>query len=129
LRFVIRTDEASALTNAQILAQCGIHIAALRLVHEFGCDTNGIQYQQGLKDTVPASDLVEGLLNNADRPPVCDEMGTLAKPEVPWPARSLVPVKVRAHGSERRAIDPDSGWLADLLGKESHRYLARSDQS
>ena len=30
----------------------------------------GIQYQQGLKDLAPASDLVEGLLNNVDRPPV-----------------------------------------------------------
>jgi hypothetical protein len=32
----------------------------------------GIQYQQGLKDICPASDLVEGLLNNVDRPPVKD---------------------------------------------------------
>ena len=30
----------------------------------------GIQYQQGLKDLLPASDLVEGTLNNTDRPPV-----------------------------------------------------------
>src|SRR5207248_607494 len=30
----------------------------------------GIQYQQGLKDLAPASDLAEGLLNNSDRPPV-----------------------------------------------------------
>jgi hypothetical protein len=29
-----------------------------------------IQYQQGLKDLAPASDLVEGTLNNVDRPPV-----------------------------------------------------------
>ena len=47
-----------------------MYIAALRLADEFGCDTIGIQYQQGLKDLVPASDLVEGLLNNVDRPPV-----------------------------------------------------------
>src|SRR6516165_9091131 len=33
----------------------------------------GIQYQQGLKDLTPASDLVEGLLNNVDRPPVYHE--------------------------------------------------------
>ena len=32
--------------------------------------TIGIQYQQGLKDLLPASDLVEGTLNNTDRPPV-----------------------------------------------------------
>ena len=37
---------------------------------DFGCDAIGIQYQQGLKDLLPASDLAEGMLNNADRPPV-----------------------------------------------------------
>ena len=47
-----------------------MYIAALRIADEFGCDAIGIQYQQGLKDLAPASDLVEGLLNNADRPPV-----------------------------------------------------------
>jgi hypothetical protein len=40
---------------------------------EFGCATIGIQYQQGLKDLCPASDLVEGTLNNVDRPPVFRE--------------------------------------------------------
>jgi hypothetical protein len=73
LRFVIGTDEASELTDAQILAQCKMYIAAVRIAHEFGCDAIGIQYQQGLKDLVPASDLAEGLLNNADRSPVYDE--------------------------------------------------------
>jgi hypothetical protein len=47
-----------------------MYVAALRLADEFGCSTIGIQYQQGLKDLAPASDLVEGLLNNVDRPPV-----------------------------------------------------------
>ena len=47
-----------------------MYVAALRIADEFGCDTVGIQYQQGLKDLAPASDLVEGLLNNVDRPPV-----------------------------------------------------------
>jgi hypothetical protein len=42
----------------------------VRLADEFGCATIGIQYQQGLKDLLPASDLVEGTLNNSDRPPV-----------------------------------------------------------
>jgi hypothetical protein len=45
-------------------------VAAVRLAAEFGCATVGIQYQQGLKDLAPASDLVEGVLNNVDRPPV-----------------------------------------------------------
>ncbi len=42
----------------------------LRIADDFGCDLVGIQYQQGLKDLAPASDLAEGLLNNVDRPPV-----------------------------------------------------------
>lgn len=58
------------LTDGQILEQCKMYIAALRIADEFGCDLIGIQYQQGLKDMAPASDLVEGLLNNVERPPV-----------------------------------------------------------
>jgi hypothetical protein len=58
------------LTEAQILLQCKMYVAAVRLADDFGCATIGIQYQQGLKDLLPASDLVEGLLNNLDRPPV-----------------------------------------------------------
>jgi len=42
----------------------------MRIADEFGCATIGIQYQQGLKDLLPASDLVEGTLNNCKRPPV-----------------------------------------------------------
>ena len=52
-----------------------MYIAAVRIAHDFGCDAIGIQYQQGLKDMVPASDLAEGLLNNAERPPVFAEGG------------------------------------------------------
>ena len=37
-----------------------MYIAALRIADDFGCDLVGIQYQQGLKDLLPASDLVEG---------------------------------------------------------------------
>jgi hypothetical protein len=63
-------DAACELTETQTLQQCKMYAAALRLADEFGCDAVGIQYQQGLKDLAPASDLVEGLLNNVDRPPV-----------------------------------------------------------
>jgi hypothetical protein len=62
--------EETELTEAQTLEQCKMYIAAVRLADEFGCATVGIQYQQGLKDLAPASDLAEGLLNNMDRPPV-----------------------------------------------------------
>jgi hypothetical protein len=72
MRFLTGSDPATELTDAQILDQCKMYIAALRIADEFGCSLVGIQYQQGLKDLAPASDLVEGLLNNVDRPPVTD---------------------------------------------------------
>ena len=75
MRFVTGPDPARDLTDAQILDQCRMYIAALRIAADFGCDVIGIQYQQGLKDLAPASDLAEGLLNNADRPPVKDREG------------------------------------------------------
>ena len=73
--FVTGPDPETDLTDSQILEQCKMYIAAVRMAHEFGCDAIGIQYQQGLKDMTPASDLVEGLLNNVVRPPVYDSSG------------------------------------------------------
>jgi hypothetical protein len=73
MKFNYGTDEATDLTVAQVLAQCKMYIAAVRIADEFGCATIGIQYQQGLKDLTPASDLAEGLLNNVERPPVYEE--------------------------------------------------------
>ena len=70
LSFKTGPNPETDLTDAQILDQCRMYIAALRIGDEFGCAAIGIQYQQGLKDLTPASDLAEGLLNNADRPPV-----------------------------------------------------------
>jgi hypothetical protein len=70
MRFHTGKDEKNDLTDRQILWQCKMYIAALRIADEFGCDCIGIQYQQGLKDLLPATDLVEGTLNNTDRPPV-----------------------------------------------------------
>ncbi len=70
LKFNTGKNPAEELTDAQIHEQCRMYIAAVRIADDFSCDAIGIQYQQGLKDMVPASDLVEGLLNNADRPPV-----------------------------------------------------------
>ena len=70
VNFVTGEDGENELTDSQILEQCKMYIAAVRLAHDFGCATMGIQYQQGLKDMTPASDLAEGLLNNVERPPV-----------------------------------------------------------
>jgi hypothetical protein len=71
MKFRTGTDPATQLTDDQILDQCRMYISALRIADQFGCAVIGIQYQQGLKDLTPASDLPEGLLNNVDRPPVC----------------------------------------------------------
>ena len=68
--FVTGTDEETELTARQILEQLKMYIAAVRMADDFGCAAIGIQYQQGLKDMAPASDLAEGLLNNVERPPV-----------------------------------------------------------
>jgi len=68
--FVTGTDEDTELTDAQILEQLKMYIAAMRIAADFHCDAIGIQYQQGLKDMAPASDLAEGLMNNVERPPV-----------------------------------------------------------
>lgn len=70
MHFAIGSDEATELTERQVLEGLQMYEAAVRLAHDFGCAAIGIQYQQGLKDTCVASDLTEGLLNNPDRPPV-----------------------------------------------------------
>ncbi len=70
MKFHTGPAHATDLTEEQILMQCKVYVAAVRIADDFGCDTIGIQYQQGLKDLLPASDLVEGTLNNLDRPPV-----------------------------------------------------------
>ena len=75
MQFKWGTNEETELTRLQTLAQCKMYIAAVRIADEFSCDTIGIQYQQGLKDLTVASDLVEGLLNNEDRPPVYSKEG------------------------------------------------------
>jgi hypothetical protein len=72
VRFITGPNPETDLTDEQVLEQCKMYIATVRLARAFGCDAVGIQYQQGLKDMTPASDLVEGLLNNAERPPVYD---------------------------------------------------------
>jgi hypothetical protein len=70
VKFAFGKDAATDLTLEQVLDQCKMYISAVRIAKEYGCDAIGIQYQQGLKDMVAASDLAEGMLNNAERPPV-----------------------------------------------------------
>jgi hypothetical protein len=70
LKFLTGPNPETDLTDDQIHMQCKMYIAAMRIADDFGCDLIGIQYQQGLKDLLPASDLVEGTLNDSVRPPV-----------------------------------------------------------
>ncbi|PTY04932.1 fucose isomerase [Opitutaceae bacterium EW11] len=85
LKFHFGTDEATELTENQVLWQCKTYVAAVRIAEEFGAAAIGIQYQQGLKDLLPASDLVEGTLNNSDRPPVKNADGKVIREGEPIP--------------------------------------------
>jgi len=76
-------DPEKSLTRDQVLWQCKTYVAACRIADEFGCESIGIQYQQGLKDLLPASDLVEGTLNSTDRPPVKNAAGRVIRPGEP----------------------------------------------
>jgi len=79
MKFHLGKNEKKDLTVRQLLWQCKTYVAALRIADEFGCESIGIQYQQGLKDLLPASDLVEGILNNSDRPPVRNGKGQVIR--------------------------------------------------
>jgi hypothetical protein len=98
--FHFGTDEATELTEQQVRWQCKMYIAALRIADDFGLDAIGIQYQQGLKDLVPASDLAEGILNTTDRPPVMSRDGK----------RELFPGVAMPHFNEA-----DEGVAVDAL--------------
>ncbi|MDZ4046651.1 MAG: fucose isomerase [Rhodoglobus sp.] len=76
MTFRFGEDDATELTREQVRWQLKMYIAALRIADDFGLDAIGIQYQQGLKDLVPASDLAEGMLNTTDRPPVRSRNGS-----------------------------------------------------
>ncbi|MHC4990039.1 MAG: fucose isomerase [Planctomycetota bacterium] len=102
-------DPDQHLTRDQVLTQCKMYIAAIRLADEFGCDAIGIQYQQGLKDCLPASDLVEGMLNDSVRPPV-RKSGN---------GRELYPGKPLPHFNE---VDECAG-LDGLMTYRVHRAM------
>ncbi|HET7238086.1 MAG TPA: hypothetical protein VFI76_03615, partial [Terrimicrobiaceae bacterium] len=108
LKFHLGKDETTDLTEAQVLQQCKMYIAAVRIADEFGCATIGIQYQQGLKDLCPASDLVEGTLNNEDRPPVYRE-GT---------REELFPGRALPHFNEVDECAGIDGLVTDRIWKE-----------
>lgn len=75
MTFRYGTDPKTELMESQVLEQCQMYVAAVRIADDFGCEAIGIQYQIGLKDCCSASDLVEGMLNNPHRPPVLSRDG------------------------------------------------------
>ena len=46
MKFNTGPMDSTDLTEEQVLTQCKMYIAALRMADDFGCDTIGIQYQQ-----------------------------------------------------------------------------------
>ena len=108
MRFRTGTDEATELTDAQIAQQCAMYVAVLRIADDFGLDAVGIQYQQGLKDLVAASDLAEGLLNNVDRPPVTTRDGS----RVLWERRALPHFNEADEGVAVDALVTNRVWTA-----------------
>ncbi len=111
MKFHTGPKHESDLTDAQIRLQCEMYVAAVRIADDFGCDAIGIQYQQGLKDLLPASDLVEGMLNNSDRPLVRSRDGK----------RVLYRGQPLTHFNE---VDECAG-LDGLLTQRVHRALGQ----
>jgi len=101
-------DPATDLTRDQIQWQLKMYIAALRISDDFGLDAMGIQYQQGLKDLVPASDLAEGMLNSTERPPVFSRDG---KREL-FPGRAFPHFNEADEGAAVDALVTDRVWRA-----------------
>jgi hypothetical protein len=129
MTFQLGQDEATELTEAQLRWQYKMYVAALRISDDFGLDAVGIQYQQGLKDLSPASDLAEGLLNNVDRPPVTSRDGS----RILWDGKPLphfnevdegaaVDILVTNHIWTAMGLDPattlhDVRWGEDYNGQ------------
>jgi hypothetical protein len=108
MQFRLGSDGATELTEAQVIDQLRLYVAAVRIADQFGCDAIGIQYQQGLKDMAPASDLAEGLLNDGDRPPVM----ALGEQRELYPGRPVVHFNEVDEGSAVDALVTNRVWTA-----------------
>ncbi len=108
MTFCTGKDEATELTDEQLRQQFAMYIAALRISDDFGLDCVGIQYQQGLKDLVAASDIAEGLLNNPDRPPVRSRDGS----RVLWDGEALPNFNEVDEGIAVDALVTNRVWTA-----------------
>src|SRR5690606_16092069 len=128
-----------------------MYIAALRIADDFGLDAVGIQYQQGLKDLVPASDLAEGILNSTERPPVYSRDGkrelhagrafphfneadegvavdALVTDRV-WRAMGLVPDNTLHDVRWGEEFDGEFVWVYEISGSVPASHLGGWDQA
>lgn len=64
------TNGFEELVHGQVISQMKMYSAAGRIYERYGLSAIGIPYQLGLVRCCPSSDLVEGMLNNADRPDI-----------------------------------------------------------
>ena len=108
MTFKTGQDEATELTEAQLMWQYKMYIAAMRISDDFGLDAVGIQYQQGLKGLSPASDLAEGLLNNVHRPTVTSRDGS----RVLWDGEALPNFNEVDEGVAVDALVTNRVWTA-----------------
>ncbi len=115
MKFELGPDRDKDLTEWHILEQMKMYIAAVRMADFFGCALIGIQYQQGLKDMAPASDLVEGLLNNVDRPPVFHRITG----EELYPGRAVVNFNEVDEGAAVDALITNRIWTKLGLSPET----------
>lgn len=108
MRFEVGTDDATELTPEQLRWQYKMYIALLRIADDFGLDAIGIQYQQGLKDLTPASDLAEGIINNVERPPVTSRDGS----RVLWDGQAVPLANEADEGVAIDALVTNRIWTA-----------------
>jgi len=65
-------DSDTRLTRKMVFSQMKMYSAAGRFVQRYGLAAIGVPYQLGLVRCCPASDLMEGMLNNLERPEIVD---------------------------------------------------------
>ncbi|RCS60061.1 fucose isomerase [Microbacterium sp. JB110] len=151
MTFRLGTDETTELTERQLREQYRMYIAALRIADDFGLDAIGIQYQQGLKDLAPASDLPEGLLNSTERPPAFSRDGSrelFAGRAVPhfnevdegvavdalvtdrvWRAMGLVPDNTLHDVRWGEEYDGEFVWVYEISGSVPGSHLGGWDKA
>ena len=120
------TDKFEHLVHEQVHTQMKMYSAAARIFERYGLAAIGIPYQVGMVRVAPASDLPEGMLNNADRPPVYDEKGNEIAPGRPIPhfnegdLGSGIPQVLMHDIYQKKGMAPETTLHDIRWGKENH---------